>query len=113
MNLSARRPETAIITPFGMLEYLQSPFRLRNAAQTFQRFIDLVLRSLTFTFAHIDDILIYSDNEKYHVEHLHQLFSRLENYGMIVSSAKCTFGVEGLDFLGHREDSHGIWQPAQ
>ncbi len=33
-------PKTAIITPFGLFEYLFTPFGLSNAAQTFQRMID-------------------------------------------------------------------------
>ena len=37
-------PKTAIATPFGLFEFLQMPFGLRNVAQTFQRFINQVLR---------------------------------------------------------------------
>uniref|UniRef100_A0A1X7UAF9 Reverse transcriptase/retrotransposon-derived protein RNase H-like domain-containing protein n=1 Tax=Amphimedon queenslandica TaxID=400682 RepID=A0A1X7UAF9_AMPQE len=33
-------PKTAITTPFGLFELVQMPFGLRNAAQSFQRFID-------------------------------------------------------------------------
>jgi len=33
-------PKTAIMTPFGLYEFLYMPFGLRNAAQIFQRFID-------------------------------------------------------------------------
>ncbi|CAH8665410.1 unnamed protein product, partial [Schistosoma rodhaini] len=51
-------PKTAIITPFGLYEFLRMPFGLRNAAQTFQRFIDDVFRGLNFVHAYVDDCLI-------------------------------------------------------
>ena len=38
--------ETAIITHFGMFEFLHLPFGLRNAGNTFQRMIDQILASL-------------------------------------------------------------------
>ena len=41
-------PKTAIITPFGLFEYPMMNFGLRNAAQTFQRFMDQVTRGMDF-----------------------------------------------------------------
>ncbi|KAG8177291.1 hypothetical protein JTE90_023608 [Oedothorax gibbosus] len=52
--------KTAICTPFGLFEFPLMTFGLRNAAQTFQRFMHSVLRGLEFCFVYLDDILIAS-----------------------------------------------------
>ncbi|XP_064463405.1 uncharacterized protein LOC135374343 [Ornithodoros turicata] len=105
---SADIPKTAIITPFGLFEYVRMPFDLRNAVQTFQRFIDDVLRGLDFCFAYVDDILVASTSEEEHEHHLRLLFQRLQDNGVVINAAKCIFGVDALEFLGHRIDGHGI-----
>ena len=42
---------TAIITSFGIFEFPFMSLGLRNAAQTFQRFMDDFLRDFNFCFA--------------------------------------------------------------
>ncbi|GBN21404.1 Retrovirus-related Pol polyprotein from transposon opus [Araneus ventricosus] len=41
-------------------------FGLRNAAQTFQRYLDSVIRDLDFCYAYLDDILVASPDEDSH-----------------------------------------------
>lgn len=41
--------KTVIITHFGLNKFLRMPFGLRNAAQTFQIFIDDIFRDLNYT----------------------------------------------------------------
>ena len=84
------------------------PFGLRNAAQTFQRFIDQVLHGLHFCYAYIDELLIASRSPEEHQQHLWLVLERLREHGILINSAKCVFGVEQLDFLGHRVNSQGI-----
>ena len=100
--------KTAITTPFGLFEFVRMPFGLRNAAQTFQRFIDEVTRGLPFVYAYIDDLLIASETEEEHAQHLQLLFARLSKYGVVINPAKCEFGASSLTFLGHTVDDNGI-----
>lgn len=101
-------PKTAITTPFGLFEFVRTPFGLRNAGQTFQRFIDEVIRGLDFVFAYIDDLLIASSSPEEHEAHLELLFQRLQQYGLTLNQAKCTFGTSEVRFLGHQIDAQGI-----
>jgi len=100
-------PKTAITTPFGLYEFVYMPFGLRNAAQTFQRFMDEVLRGLTHCYAYIDDILIASETEEDHERHLEQLFTRLKEYGVRVNPAKCVLGKKEINFLGYEVSGTG------
>ena len=101
-------PKTAITTPFGWFEYLRMPFGLCNAAQTFQRFIDQVLRDLLFRYCYIDDILTASSNPEVHQQHLILVFERFKEFGMIINPSKREFGVNHLTFLGHFGTAQGI-----
>jgi len=85
-------PKTAITIPFSLYEFMYMPFGLRNARQTFQRFINEVLRGLIHCYVYIDDILLASKNKDEHQKHLEQLFTRLKKYGIKVNSAKCVLG---------------------
>ena len=104
----ANVPKTAIITPFGLYKFLRMPFGLKNAAQTFQRLMDMVCRGLDFVFVYLDDILIFSHSSEQHKAHLQQLFKRLQEHGLVVSPAKCKFGVTEIDFLGHHISKEGV-----
>lgn len=101
-------PKTAISTPFGLFEFLRMGFGLRNASQTFQRFMNQVVQGLDFVFVYIDDILVASESEEQHRVHLGLLFERLRDFGINVNRGKCLFGVSELTFLGHRINEKGI-----
>ena len=101
-------PKTAIITPFGLYEWVRMPFGLKNAAQTFQRFMDEVMRGIPFCFIYIDDILIASPDVKTHKQHLKQVFARLAEHGIQINLDKSEFGLPSIDFLGHTVSEAGI-----
>ncbi|XP_070171491.1 uncharacterized protein, partial [Polyergus mexicanus] len=100
--------KTAVTTPFGLFEFLVMPFGLRNAALTFQRFMNIILSGLDFCVCYLDDILIASVNEKEHAVHLHTVFSRLKQFGMTINLSKCLFGKDEISFLGYLVSKQGI-----
>ena len=100
--------KTAITTPFGLFEFKRMPFGLRNAAQTFQRFMDQVVRGLDFVYVYIDDLLVASSTPEEHEQHLRKLFTRLAEYGLVINPDKCEFGKPELTFLGHHISKDGI-----
>ncbi|KAK3750507.1 hypothetical protein RRG08_053877 [Elysia crispata] len=77
-------PKTAVITPFGLWEFLRMPFGLKSAAQTFQRLMDSVLQDIDSTFVYLDDILIASSTEKEHMDDLKAVFRRLIDHGLVI-----------------------------
>ncbi len=95
-------PNPAIITPFGLFEYLFTPFGLSNAAQTFQRMIDRTCADLEGMFPYMDDTRVGSPDRETHFQHLDKLFSALATNGLAINLEKCVFAVPTLEFLGHR-----------
>jgi len=100
--------KTAIITPFGLFEFLRMPFGLKNAAQAFQRLMDTVCKDLPCVFVYLDDILVASSSHQQHIQDLCAVFSRLQQHGLVLNVAKCQFGVPEIEFLGHCISAQGI-----
>ncbi|XP_025421207.1 uncharacterized protein LOC112691264 [Sipha flava] len=100
-------PKTAIVIPFGFYEFLFMSFSLRNAAQTFQRFIDEVLFGLDFCYSCIDDICVSPVSEEEHIKHLQIIFERLREYSLVVNPKKCVFGQSEVKFLGYMISREG------
>ena len=74
-------------------EYKVLPFGLTNAPATFQTRINTVLREFLdkFVVVYLDDILIYSENEEEHEQHVRQVLKRLTETGLKLKGEKCGF----------------------
>ena len=100
--------KTAIITPFGLFEFVRMPFGLKNSAQAFQRLMDGVLRDLPRVFVYLDDILVASSSLDRHVEDVRQVLARLHAAGLSVNRKKCILGKSQVNFLGHQVSAAGV-----
>lgn len=111
--LTTRAQEvTAFITPSGLYSYSVMSFGLRNAPATFQRLMNRVTLGLKGCAVYLDDVIIFSDTWKQHLQHLRALFDRLVEAGLTVNLSKCEFAQATVKYLG-KEVGQGQVRPLQ
>ena len=102
------RAKTAFVTPFGKYEFLMVPFGLAQAPAYFQLLMNKVLKGLKFMMTYLDNIIIFSQDESQHLEHLEIVFSRLPEAGLKMKHSKCDFFKSEIHYLGHLISPEGI-----
>ncbi|GKA54392.1 hypothetical protein Tco_0753341 [Tanacetum coccineum] len=104
-------PKTAFRTRYGHYEFRVMPFGLTNAPAVFMDLMNRVCRPYLdkFVIVFIEDILIYSHNEKEHEDHLKTILELLKKEELYAKFSKCEFWINTVKFLGHVIDSSGIY----
>ncbi|XP_069145404.1 uncharacterized protein [Solanum lycopersicum] len=100
---------TTFITPWGVYHYREMSFGLKNVATTYMRamttiFYDMIHKEIE---VYIDDVIIKSRKNSYHLTHLMKFFDRLRRYNLKLNP-KCTFGVSADKLLGFIVSIRGI-----
>jgi hypothetical protein len=95
--------KTAFSTRYGLYEFLVVSFGLTNAPAYFMYLMNSVFMPELdrFVIVFIDDILVYSECEKRHEEHLRIVLTRLREHKLYAKFSKCNFWLKEVQFLGH------------
>jgi hypothetical protein len=103
-------PKTAFSTCYGLYEFLVMSFGLTNAPAYFMYLMNSVFMTELdkFVVVFIDDILIYSKNEKEHVKHLRIVLQCLRDHKLYAKFSKCEFWLDSVKFLGRTISKDGI-----
>jgi hypothetical protein len=102
--------KTAFSTRYGLYEFLVISFGLTNALAYFMYLMNSVFMPELdkFVVVFIEDILVYSKNEKEHAGHLHVVLQRLREHRLYAKLSKCDFWLKEIKFLGHTMSQAGI-----
>ncbi|CEP16788.1 hypothetical protein [Parasitella parasitica] len=97
--------KSAINTRYGQFSWSVMAMGLKNSGARWMFLMNDVLKEYIddFVICYIDDCLIYTKGNdiELHKQHLHLVFKKLEEAGLVVSQAKCKFNRKEITFLGH------------
>lgn len=103
------KEKTAFSTNLGHFQFKRMPFGLKGGPATFQRLMDQTLQGLLSTdcFVYLDDIVVYSNSLKNHLEKLEKIFERIQNAKLKLQPQKCHFLKTEIIYLGHKCSKDG------
>nr|GEW43440.1 hypothetical protein [Tanacetum cinerariifolium] len=106
------------VTPIARAPYRLAPSEMQELSNQLQELADRVFMDLMnrvckpylekFVIVFIDDILIYSKDEKEHEEHLKAILELLKKKELYAKFSMCEIWIPKVQFLGHVIDSQGI-----
>lgn len=104
------KEKSAFVTPDGHYEYERMSFGLNNAPATFQQLMDRTLKNLKWSEAlvYLDDTLALGKDWESHMKSLELVLEAVTEANLTLQPAKCEFGMEEIEFLGHEISSQGI-----
>uniref|UniRef100_A0A5S6Q6U1 RNA-directed DNA polymerase n=1 Tax=Trichuris muris TaxID=70415 RepID=A0A5S6Q6U1_TRIMR len=70
--------------------------------------MDVVLEGTDFAMVYMDDILVFSKDEREHADQLAIVLQKISAAGLTLRGRKCRIGVSEVSFLGHVFSSKGM-----
>lgn len=103
-------PKTAMVTKYGLFEYLRLPFGVTNGPGTCQRLMELILQGLQWQICliYLDDVICYSRSFEEHLTRLDLVLSRIKDSGLKLKPEKCELLKTEVTFLGHLISDKGV-----
>ena len=103
-------PKTAFRMRYGHYEFMVMSFGLTNAPAAFMDMMNRVFKDYLdkFVIVFIDDILVYSQSETEHEQHLRLVLQWLREHKLYAKFSKYEFWLLQVTFLGHIVSKEGI-----
>jgi hypothetical protein len=102
--------KNAFRTRYGHYELTMVSFGLSNARLVFMCLMKGVFGEYLdkFVIVFLDDILVYSNSEEEHENHLRMVLQVLREHHLYAKLSKCSFYQEQIHYLGHIISKDGI-----
>jgi hypothetical protein len=103
-------PKTTFTAGYGLYVFLVMSFGLTNAPAYFMNLMNKVFMEYLdqFVVVFVEDILVYSQNEEAHGNHLRLVLQKFRDNQLYAKFSKCDFWLKEVAFLGHIITNRGI-----
>ena len=101
-------PKAAFTSPFGKYKYIKVPFGLMQAPAYFQELMTGALKDFSFAITYLNDIIIFSITAEEHLNHIKQVFKKLQNTHLSMKLSKWHFLTKEIQYLRHILSTTGI-----
>lgn len=102
------RDITTFITKKGLFRYKRLMFGITCAPEIFQKIMEQILKGCDGCLNYMDDVIVFAPTKESHETRLRNVIQRLNEFNVTLNKEKCVYGVNEIDFLGHRLSSDGI-----
>ncbi|XP_070003401.1 uncharacterized protein [Nicotiana sylvestris] len=95
--------------PILIPPYRMAPAELKELNEQLKDLLEKgFIWSNSFVIVFFDDILVYSQSQEDHVDHLKAVLQTLQQHQLYAKFSKCEFWLESVMFLGHVVSREGI-----
>jgi transposase InsO family protein len=102
------RHKTAFTWKNVQYAFKGAPFGIKTLPSIFQRAMHVLMGDLPFVRVFIDDIIVFSESHREHLEHVHEVLQRLTEAKLIINVDKSHFFRTELRLLGFIVGTYGI-----
>ena len=118
MALGLQQYTAFTVGNLGFYEFICMLFGLCNAPMMFQHLMQNSLGELNLTYCviYLDDIIVFGCMEEEHLDCLHMVFEKFQEFNLKLKPSKCSFFQSEIMYLAHHISQRGIlpsWENVQ
>ena len=105
------KPKTAFtVGNLGFWQWERMPMGMKNSGATFQRLMEQCVGDMQpkKCLVYLDDVIVHSRSFEEHLQNLHEVFERLNKFGLKLKPVKCHLFKRRLAYLGHVVSEKGV-----
>lgn len=107
-ELDDSKKYTVINTHRGLFMYNRLIYGLASSPGIFQRKLEQLFADMPRVGVFLDDIIITGEDDRAHIDTLHEVFDRLQRFGLKIKKDKCTFFANSVTYLGFIISKRGV-----